>query len=511
MADQTGEMRKLTTLLEISQALSGTLNLRAALHRVLEILERHHGMIGSAVTLLQEDTGEIVVEAACGITADTQAPRYKLGEGITGRVIESGKHIVIPQVSREPLLSHRASRVSASLRHEITFICVPVSLGRKPVGALGVDLRFKKDHDYDHTVRFLRIVAAMIAQALRFHRLVESERQRLLDENIHLRQELKERYDFSNIIGNSGPMRQVYEQVAQVARTNTTVLIRGESGTGKELIAHAIHYNSARAKKPFIKVSCAALPETLIESELFGYERGAFTGAQSRKKGRFEMAEGGTLFLDEVGDLNLSTQVKLLRVLQEREFERLGGVETVKANVRLIAATSKDLEKAIAEGSFREDLYYRLNVFTIFVPPLRERKPDVLLLADHFLEKYALEHGKNIKRISTPAIDMLMSYHWPGNVRELENTLERSVLVCEGNVVHGHHLPPTLQTAEASGTVTRVSLTEAIEAYEKDMIQDALKTTRGNRAKAARLLNTTERILNYKVNKHAIDSKRFHT
>jgi Nif-specific regulatory protein len=509
MADQSGEIRKLTTLIEVSQALSGTLNLKAALHRVLEILERHHGMIRGAVTLLNEETGELYIEAASGLTFDGQRARYQLGEGITGRVVESGKPIVVPQVSREPLFLNRAGQRDSLSKQELSFICVPIILNRKPVGALSVDLRFKKDRDYDRTVKFLRVVASNIAQAMKVHRLVEAERQRLLDENIHLRQELKERYDFSNIIGNSGPMRQVYEQVAQVARTNTTVLIRGESGTGKELIAHAIHYNSPRAQKPFIKVSCAALPDTLIESELFGYEKGAFTGAQARKKGRFEMAEGGTIFLDEIGDINLSTQVKLLRVLQEREFERLGGTETIKVNVRLIAATNKDLEKAIAEGTFREDLYYRLNVFTIFVPPLRERKPDVLPLADHFLEKYALEHGKNIKRISTPAIDMLMSYHWPGNVRELENTIERAVLVCDGNVIHGHHLPPTLQTAEASGTVMRISLTEAVEAYEKDLIQDALKTTRGNRAKAARLLNTTERIINYKVKKYGIDPNRF--
>ena len=304
-------------------------------------------------------------------------------------------------------------------------------------------------------------------------------------------------------------MRQICEQVAQVARTMTTALIRGESGTGKELIAHAIHYNSLRANKPFIKVSCAALPESLIESELFGYEKGAFTGAQQRKKGRFELAEGGTLFLDEIGDINLATQVKLLRVLQEREYERLGGTETLKTNVRLVTATNKDLEKAIAEGTFREDLYYRLNVFTIFVPPLRERKTDLLLLADHFLESFSRAHGKNIKRISTPAIDMLMSYHWPGNVRELENTLERAILVCDGHVIHAHHLPPTLQTAEASGTITRVSLRDAVAAYEKDLISDALKTTRGNRAKAARLLNTTERIINYQVKKYSIDYRRF--
>ena len=221
------------------------------------------------------------------------------------------------------------------------------------------------------------------------------------------------------------------------------------------------------------------------------------------------MAESGTLFLDEIGDINLSTQVKLLRVLQEREFERLGGTDTVRVNVRLIAATNKDMETAIAEGKFREDLYYRLNVFTIFVPSLRERKADLLLLADHFLEKFSREHSKVIKRISTPAIDMLMAYHWPGNVRELENVLERAILVCDGAVIHGHHLPPSLQTADASGTVTRVSLKDAVAAYERDLIQDALKTTRGNRAKAARLLDTTERILNYKVRGYAIDARRF--
>jgi Nif-specific regulatory protein len=379
------------------------------------------------------------------------------------------------------------------------------------VGAIGIDLRFKADRDYHRTVKFLGVVGSMIAQAVKVHRLIEADRQRLVDENTHLRQELKERYDFSNLVGTSGPMRQVYEQVARVARTNTTVLLRGESGTGKELIAHAIHYNSSRAKKPFVKVSCAALPQDLIESELFGYEKGAFTGAQTAKKGRFEIADGGTLFLDEIGDLNLATQVKLLRVLQEREFERLGSTETVRVNIRLVVATNKDLEKAIAAGEFREDLYYRLNVFSIFVPPLRERKPDVLLLADHFLEKFSREHGKHVKRISTPAIDMLMSYHWPGNVRELSNVIERAVVVCDANVIHAHHLPPTLQTAEASDTTIKLSLEEIVSAVEKDALQDALKSTRGSRAKAARLLSTTERIFNYKVRKYEIDWRRFRT
>ena len=501
------DARRLASLLEVSQALSGTLNLKSAMHRVLGILMRDHGVVRGMVTLLRDD--ELVVEAVEGFEDRARSVRYKVGEGITGQVVESGKPIVVPRVSREPTFLNRAGRRGDGSRHELSFVCVPIVLRRAAIGAIGVDLRFKPDRDFDSSIQFFGIVSSMIAQALNVQQLVEQERQRLVDENTHLRQELRERYDFSNIIGTSGPTRQMYEQVAQVAQTNTTVLIRGESGTGKELIAHAIHYNSLRAKKPFVKVSCAALPDTLIESELFGYEKGAFTGASTRKKGRFEQAEGGTLLLDEVGDINLNTQVKLLRVLQGREFERLGGTDTVKVNVRLLAATNKNMEKAIAEGTFREDLYYRLNVFTIFVPPLRDRKADLLLLADHFLEKFSREHGKVIKRISTPAIDMLMSYHWPGNVRELENALERAVLVCDGAVIHGHYLPPSLQTADASGTVTRVSLKAAVAGYERDLIQDALKTTRGNRAKAARLLDTTERILNYKVRGYGIDPRRF--
>src|SRR6187549_1814030 len=501
------DARRLSTLLEVSQALSGTLNLKSSLQRLLQTLVRHHSVVRGMITLLRD--GELHVEAVEGFEDRARTIRIKLGEGITGKVVESGKPIVVPRVSREPAFLNLAPRRPEHPKQELSFICVPISLNRQAVGALAVDLRFKPERDYDSSVKFFGVVSGMIAQALNVQRMVEEERRRLTDENTHLRQELRERYDFSNIIGTSGPTREMYEQVAQVAQTNTTVLIRGESGTGKELIAHAIHYNSLRAKKPFIKVSCAALPDTLIESELFGYEKGAFTGATGRKKGRFEMAEGGTLFLDEIGDINLSTQVKLLRVLQEREFERLGGTDSVKVNVRLIAATNKDMEKALAAGTFREDLYYRLNVFTIFVPPLRERKADLLLLADHFLEKFSHEHKKNIKRISTPAIDMLMSYHWPGNVRELENTLERAVLMCDSQVIHGHHLPPSLQTAEASGTVTRVSLSDAVAGFEKDLIQDALKTTRGNRAKAARLLDTTERVLNYKVKKYGVDVRRF--
>jgi Nif-specific regulatory protein len=505
------ETRSLAAFLEVGQTLSGTLELNSALGAVLETLGRHHGMGRSFVSLIDAEAKELRIVASHGLPeAATRSVSYKLGEGITGRVVQSGKPIVVPQVSREPLFLDRlAARKKILRRQELTFLCVPIVVNRKPIGALGVDVKYAPERDYDQATGFLSIIAAMIAQAIKVDQLIETDRQRLLDENTHLKQELRERYDFSHIIGNSNPLRQVYEQVTQVARSNTTVLLRGESGTGKELIAHAVHYNSLRAHKPFIKVSCAALPETLIESELFGYEKGAFTGAQNRKQGRFELADGGTLFLDEIGDLNVSTQIKLLRVLQEREFERLGGTNTIKINVRLVAATNRDLEKAMRAGQFREDLYYRLNVFTIFMPPLRERKSDVLLLADHFLGKFSREHHKHIKRISTPAIDMLASYHWPGNVRELENVIERAVLVCETGVIHGHHLPPTLQTAERSGTVTRLSLEATVNAYESDLIQDALKTTRGNRKRAAQLLDTTERILGYKVKKYGIECDRF--
>jgi len=507
--NRVAEIRRSDTLFEVSQVYAVADELGRALYRVLEMIERHHDALKAMFVFRDPDGDKLHIEAGIGITADGLRSRYTVGEGIVGRVVQSAKPIVVPDVSHEPLFLNRASRRRSLEGKAISFLCVPILSGRNAIGALGVEVELQQDREYEEVVRFLEIVASMTAQAVKADRFAESERRRLLDENAHLRLELKERYELANLVGNSGPMRQVYEQVAQVAKTNTTVLVRGESGTGKELIAHAIHYNSERAKKPFIKVNCAALPASLIESELFGYEKGAFTGAQGRKKGRFELADGGTLFLDEIGDLDVATQVTLLRVLQEREFERVGGTETVKVNVRLIAATNKDLEQAIEERTFREDLYYRLNVFSIFVPALRERKTDIMLLADFFLSKYAREHKKSIRRISTPAIDMLVSYHWPGNVRELENTIERAVLVCDGNVIHGHHLPPTLQTAEASGTVVAVTLADAVAKLERDLIQDALKTARGNRARAARLLGSTERVINYKIRKYAVDCTRF--
>jgi Nif-specific regulatory protein len=294
-----------------------------------------------------------------------------------------------------------------------------------------------------------------------------------------------------------------------VAKSNANVLLLGESGTGKELVANAIHYNSLRSAEALVKVNCAALPENLIEAELFGYEKGAFTGANREKAGKFELANGGTIFLDEIGSLALESQGKLLRVLQERELERLGSTKTLKVNIRLIAATNKDLARSVEEGYFREDLFYRLNVYPIYMPALREREADILLLADFFLEKYAEEYGKDIRRISTPSIEALTQYHWPGNVRELENCMERAVLLCDDQVIHSYHLPPTLQTAQETGTQQSQTFEEAVERFERELLIDALKSSRGNMRQAATALKTTERIFGYKVKKYKIETKQY--
>jgi len=466
------------------------LNLNPVVDSVVTDLDAIQGFI----FLDRPDTDSTTLAATSGFSAAEFRQLEQLAK----------TEVSVEKVEAEILknLSELSPKTSDSQRSAV----VPIRLSDKPIGFLGLIFETAPDPE---TSTAILVIASMIGQNLRVEYSVLGERERLREENTHLKQELKEKYDFSHIIGNSNAMKLVYEQITQVAKSNATVLLRGESGTGKEMIANAIHYNSLRSKKAFIKINCAAIPETLIESELFGHEKGAFTGADRFKKGRFELADGGTLFLDEIGDLPLQTQIKLLRVLQEREFERIGGTETIKANIRLVTATNKNLEEAIAKGEFREDLYYRLNVFSIFLPSLRERKSDILLLAEHFLEKYEVEHNKRIRRISTPAIDMLMSYHFPGNVRELENAIERAVLVCDANVIHGHHLPPTLQTAEVSGTVTDLSLDSAVAAFEKAMIQDALKSNSGNVTQTARALDSTQRILGYKIKKYGIDTMRF--
>ncbi|HTX73942.1 MAG TPA: sigma 54-interacting transcriptional regulator [Rectinemataceae bacterium] len=313
------------------------------------------------------------------------------------------------------------------------------------------------------------------------------------------------------IVGRSAAMRELLSLMDRVAGTETTVLITGESGTGKELVARAIHERSPRARGPFVAVNCAALPESVIESELFGHERGAFTGAHERRKGRFELADGGTLFLDEIGELSLAVQVKLLRVLQEGEYQRVGASASARTDVRVLAATNRDLEADVASGRFRADLFYRLNVFPIRVPPLRERRSDIILLADYFAGRIALRAGKSIARISSPAIDLLMTYHWPGNVRELENCIERAVVLSTDAVIHSYHLPPSLQSAESTGTGPAAGLDASLTRLERELLVEALKISRGNAAEAARRLGISERRMGIALGRLGIDRKRFHT
>jgi len=502
--------RELDALYHISGILATGTRQREALAEVLDVLHNELGMTRGTIVLLSADNKELMIEVAHNMAkSQLLGVRYRMGEGITGRVVQTGKPAVVPKVSQEPLFLDRLHKRRGLSKDEISFICVPIAIGNEVVGALSADRVFDERAELNEDVRLLSIVASIIANDVRSRRLLATERLMLEEENLRLRSELKDRFRPENIIGNSGAMGGVYRAINQVAGSDTTVLIRGESGTGKELVAHAIHYSSPRAKGAFIKVNCAALSEHLLESELFGHEKGAFTGAIASRKGRIEEAEGGTLFLDEIGDFSPATQVKLLRVLQEREFERVGSNRTLKANVRIVAATNRDLEQAVEQGRFRQDLYYRVNVFPIFLPPLRDRKDDILLLADHFVEKHSKRMGKDVRRISTPAINMMVAYHWPGNVRELENCIERAVLLSTDGVIHGHHLPPTLQTSDASDTVGEGTLTERVAMFERDIVVDALKRTGGNIAAAAKDLGTTPRILGYKIKRLGIDYRRF--
>ncbi len=501
---------QLQFLYEITKSITDSFDLRESLSDVLSKLNRQLGMERSTITLFDPITETTRIEFAHGIPEEGKRKGfYKIGEGITGTVLKTGEPVIVPMIGKDSrFLDKTQSRTNIKTK-KMSFICVPIKLSNKIIGTLGTDVPYKGTETLKNNVRLLDIVSSIIAQGVHLTRSVEEERNRLLNENIKLRQELEGKYHIEGIIGNSSKMQEVLELVRQVAKSNTTVMIRGGTGTGKELIAHAIHYNSPRRNHGFVKINCAALPENLLESELFGYEKGAFTGATRSRKGRFHQADKGTILLDEIGDMPLSLQSKLLRVLQFKEFEPLGSNETIKVDTRVLAATARNLEDDVKRGKFREDLYYRINVFPITIPPLHERKDDIILLADFFLEKYSRENEKNIHRISTPAIDMLISYHWPGNVRELESCLERAVLVCNEDVIRAEHLPPSLQTAPSTLTLNPSGrlLPRAVENLEREMILEALKSTHGHQGRAATTLGVTLRTLGYKIKNYGIDPK----
>jgi Nif-specific regulatory protein len=511
---------ELSTLYEISKILGSSLDLKQTLTAILRILNSFMGMRKGTILLYDAKTEELSIRLAHGMTPEEIARgKYQVGEGILGKVMRHGLPMVIPDIGQEPeFLDRTLSR--RDLTQPVAFIAVPIKVGRETVGVLTVDRLFAQDVSFEEDVRVLTIVASLIGQAVNLHLHVMREREGLLEQTRSLQQALRTRYRLDNIVGRNKRMCEIYEAVEQVSQTRATVLIRGESGTGKELIAHAIHYNSPRAAGPFVKVNCAALPQGLLESELFGHEKGAFTGATAAKKGRFELADGGSLFLDEIGDMPMPVQVKLLRVLQERSFERVGGTQTIAVDVRIIAATHQDLEAAIARGEFREDLYYRLNVVPLLLPPLRERREDIPLLVEHFLAKYNRENNRRV-RITGRALQGLLNYDWPGNVRELENCLERMVIMTRRRLILPEDLPLPVEAGEAEPSDTRrrrrvVSPTRdatrasspdgvsSLREVERQQIIQALSRTNGVQARAAALLGITPRQLAYRLRKYAI-------
>ncbi len=475
---------------------------------VLKILHSEMGLLRGTVTLREGD--HLVISASEGLSKDeVDKGLYKVGEGITGIVAQEGKGRIVPDISKD---KNFLNRTGARTGESVAFICVPIIHQDDVIGTISIDRRVDEYTDLKADYHLLETISNIMADAIFAAYLAHQEREQLIEESNRLKLELENKLRPTEIVGNCSNMKKVYLMVSKVAASNATVLIRGESGTGKELVAKAIHNNSQRKDKPLIIVNCAALPESLIESELFGHEKGSFTGAINRKVGLAELADKGTLFLDEIGDISLPMQLKLLRFIQEHTFYRVGGNTERKVDVRIIAATSRNLEDMIAKGTFREDLYYRLNVFPIYMPALRNRKSDIILLAEYFLQKYSKIHNKTVLRISTPAINMITSYYWPGNVRELENCMEYAVLNTSDNVISGYNLPPSLQTAEATAqsSVTPTERTGNYEAmvasFEKELIVNALKVTKGNATAAAKYLGTTQRVVLYKIKRLAIDT-----
>jgi Nif-specific regulatory protein len=493
---------------EIGRAIMSE-DMNVLLNDVLKTLARYFPVERGMINIYKQEEDELFSDVSYGYSEDQAAKGiYKSGEGITGSVIASGEPVIVPSIQDEPRFLNRTGARSSRAGGNIAFICVAIKIEGEAIGTISIDLAKEKTESLNEEFEMLSMISVMIAHAVNNRREILRREHELREENTLLKIKLGADRKPGMIIGNSHLMKSVYEKVILVAETDSTVLITGESGTGKELVAEAIHQQSRRKDKPLIKVNIAALSHNLIESELFGHERGAFTGALVQKKGRFELANEGTIFLDEIGDLDPKLQVHLLRVLQEKTIERVGGMRTIPLNVRVIAATNHNLEAKIGSGEFRTDLYYRLNVFPVYVPPLRERKTDIMLLADYFLDKYNKKTGKNIKRISSDAIDMLNSYHWPGNVRELENCMERAVILSQEDVIRNYHLPPSLQMAELPSKHTG-TLDEMTDMFVKEIIIDNLKATKGNITIAARQLGTTKRILTYKISQLGIDYKKY--
>jgi Nif-specific regulatory protein len=530
---QAAREQELSILTELGQILSSTLELREAFGKMMQIISDKLFMRHGSLVLLDESTGRLRTEAAIGLTPEEmERGKYALGEGVTGNVVATGRARIVPDVRNEPDFLNRTGRLDLESASEpISFLCVPIKIEGRTAGALSVDKPFLGMDRLEQDEVFLNIVAAFLAQAIQINRMVMRQKDELLEENAQLRAQVRDRYRFENIIGDAPAMHDVFATVGQVANSRATILLLGETGTGKEMIAKAIHHNSPRRDKPFIRVNCGAMTSTLLESELFGHVKGSFTGAIRDKEGRFEAANGGTIFLDEIGTMEPALQVKLLRVLQEREFERVGDTQTVKIDVRVIAATNVDLQEEVAKGNFREDLFYRLNVVSIYLPPLRNRREDVPRLIDHFLDKYNAVNDRKLKRISRDMLNILLRYPWPGNVRELENAIERAVVLSTGEDFTEDLLPlsvrmfaaqrRTNQSSESIDTLTDrladLAITEyemregeiyqlVIDQMEHALIERALGKCSGVKTKAADFLGINRNTLNKKVKELGIET-----
>ncbi|MEM8550087.1 MAG: sigma 54-interacting transcriptional regulator [Verrucomicrobiota bacterium] len=507
-------VQELSLLFAVSQTLEKSFDLTDIVAPVLRRLQGMLGLERGTIAILNRDTGDFTISEAVGIPRGVKASDYlKLVESKLNQTVELSEPVVVPRFAKWALEQCTIKDdiiEQLNISADTGLISVPLKFENEAIGTLSIERHHDPKLGWEPDLRLLSMIASIIGQAARLRQEASEQIQSLRAENDRLQEEIAHSFRPKDMIGTSGLMQTVYYHIEQVAASATTVLVRGESGTGKELVAKALHEKGDRKNKPFVKFNCAALPDSIIESELFGHEKGAFTGALAMRKGRFELAHGGTIFLDEIGDISLATQTKLLRVLQEREFERVGSQETKKVDVRVIAATSRDLETMMAQGTFREDLYYRLNVFPIYLPPLRERQCDILLLADHFIEKYTQRQGEKPVRISSAAIDLLVSYHWPGNIRELENCIERAVLLAKGQSIKAHHLPPTLQKkTPQESKQDDATLEDAVQAFERELIIDTLKDTQSNMAEASRRLGLTERKMGLRVKKYAIDLTRY--
>jgi len=542
---------ELLTIYEISKALTSSLDFKKCLRNVLNLLvaqlQMRHAMCG----MVQGDEKLHILGAAGVPWSLDKAPMIDPHEGVIGRVFSSGSPIVIPDIGDDKLFRNRTGRELEDIQG-VAYIVVPIKNDHAVIGFLSADRHPGGDRpiNFERDVRVLTLVANLVAQAYQLQQAVAEDRQQLLEQSHRLQKQLQGKYDVENVVGKSKRMKEVFADVHQAAPSSATVLLRGESGTGKEAIAHAVHYLSPRSKGPFVKLNCAALPETLLESELFGHEKGSFTGATTERKGRFELAKGGTIFLDEIGDITPGFQAKLLRVLQEQEFERVGGTKTIQADVRIVAATKPHRGEMVQNKEFRADLYFRLNVVTIFLPALRERKDDIPLLVDFFVSRYNRENRRNLT-ITPGAVDILMQCGWPGNVRELENCIERAATMTRGNVIREADMRcqkgqcfssvllettqsracfPVLGTPARSIVAPPVSTrpmapavpdepaseTEASGAVggyrqpgnERERLLEAMERCGWVQAKAARLMGLTPRQIGYALRKYNIEMKK---